>query len=117
MGDVQGLCDDDVTVQQFCSRYVEPMGEESDHIQLVALTDALLVRTHTWESQPILGHAPAVQYSIWHWMHPATRMLMARSMAATSPSSTFQQHVKGTCVSANECLRLKRNLLCRCLSG
>ena len=53
MGDVQGLCDDDVTVQQFCSRYVEPMGEESDHIQLVALTDALLVRTHTWESQPI----------------------------------------------------------------
>ena len=40
---MQGLCDDDVTVQQFCTRYVEPMGEESDHIQLVALTDALLV--------------------------------------------------------------------------
>ena len=40
---LQGLCDDDVTVQQFCTKYVEPMGEESDHIQLVALTDALLV--------------------------------------------------------------------------
>ena len=80
-GDVQGLCDDDVTVQQFCSRYVEPMGEESDHIQLVALTDALLVRTHTWELQtpprnPLLGflqipgairgHAPAFQYSTLH---------------------------------------------------
>lgn len=43
----QGLCDDDVTVQQFCTRYVEPMGEESDHIQLVALTDALLVSPPT----------------------------------------------------------------------
>ena len=42
-GAAQGLCDDDVTVQQFCTKYVEPMGEESDHIQLVALTDALLV--------------------------------------------------------------------------
>ncbi len=68
VGNVQGLCDDDVTVQQFCSRYVEPMGEESDHIQLVALTDALLVRTPTWQSQSVLGLGQAVsqpsQYSI-----------------------------------------------------
>jgi ubiquitin thioesterase protein OTUB1 len=41
---MQGICDDDVTVEQFCRRYVEPMGEESDHVHIVALTDALLVR-------------------------------------------------------------------------
>ena len=35
--------DDPVTVEQFCRRYVEPMGEESDHIHIVAITDALQV--------------------------------------------------------------------------
>ena len=39
----QGMCDDAVTVEQFCRRYVEPMGEESDHVHIVALTDALQV--------------------------------------------------------------------------
>ena len=28
-------------MEQFCRRYVEPMGEESDHVHIVALTDAL----------------------------------------------------------------------------
>ena len=41
------LCRACATMMSPCSssapRYVEPMGEESDHIQLVALTDALLV--------------------------------------------------------------------------
>lgn len=39
------MCDDDITVEQFCRRFVEPMGEESDHVHIVALTDALLVRS------------------------------------------------------------------------
>ena len=28
-------------VEEFCHRFVEPMAEESDHIQAIALTDAL----------------------------------------------------------------------------
>lgn len=40
---LQGMMDDPVTVEQFCRRYVEPMGEESDHIHIVAMTDALQV--------------------------------------------------------------------------
>jgi hypothetical protein len=42
---LQGMCDDEVSVEQFCRRYVEPMGEESDHVHIVALTNALLVST------------------------------------------------------------------------
>ena len=45
------MMDDPVTVEQFCRRYVEPMGEESDHIHIVAITDALQVRPypgHSW---------------------------------------------------------------------
>lgn len=44
-GVAQGMMDDPVTVEQFCRRYVEPMGEESDHIHIVAITDALQVRS------------------------------------------------------------------------
>ena len=33
----------DMDVQQFRQRCVEPMGEESDHLHIVALTDALQV--------------------------------------------------------------------------
>jgi len=36
--DVKGMLDDPVTVEQFCRRYVEPMGED-----IVAITDALQV--------------------------------------------------------------------------
>jgi hypothetical protein len=35
------MSDEAITVEQFCRRYVEPMGEESDHVHIVALTDAL----------------------------------------------------------------------------
>jgi ubiquitin thioesterase protein OTUB1 len=38
---IMGLSDLDVAT--FCARCVDPMGEESDHVQLVALTDALQV--------------------------------------------------------------------------
>lgn len=48
---LQGMMDDPVTVEQFCRRYVEPMGEESDHIHIVAITDALQVRLYTGESK------------------------------------------------------------------
>jgi hypothetical protein len=30
-------------LQTFCQKYVEAMGEESDHVHIVALTDALQV--------------------------------------------------------------------------
>lgn len=35
--------DEDITVKQFCMRYVEVMGAESDHVHIVALSDALQV--------------------------------------------------------------------------
>lgn len=42
---LQGLYDDVVVeVDTFCRKFVEPMGEESDHIHIVALCDALQVR-------------------------------------------------------------------------
>eukprot|EP00890_Picochlorum_soloecismus_P003342 jgi/Picsp_1/4008/NSC_01520-R1_ubiquitin thioesterase otubain-like protein len=33
----------DMSVEEFCTKCVDPMGEESDHIQLVALTNALQI--------------------------------------------------------------------------
>ncbi len=38
---MQGYHDGLESVEQFCRKLVEPMGEESDHIHIVALTDAL----------------------------------------------------------------------------
>lgn len=38
---LQGLSDMDV--ETFCRSCIDPMGEESDHVQMVALTDALQV--------------------------------------------------------------------------
>ena len=35
------MSDEEMSVQQFWQRCVEPMGEESDHVHIVALTDAL----------------------------------------------------------------------------
>lgn len=35
--------DPPASVDLFCQRFVEPMGEESDHVHIVALTDALEV--------------------------------------------------------------------------
>ncbi len=40
---LQGMTDEGLTVEQFRRRCVEPMGEESDHVHIVALTDALQV--------------------------------------------------------------------------
>lgn len=40
---IMGMHDDVLDVANFCHRHVEPMGEESDHVHIVALTDALLV--------------------------------------------------------------------------
>lgn len=44
------MLDDPITVEQFCRKYVEPMGEESDHIHIVAITDALQVSFHPKET-------------------------------------------------------------------
>jgi ubiquitin thioesterase protein OTUB1 len=38
---MQGMSDDFTSSEAFCRRSVEPMGEESDHIQAVALCDAV----------------------------------------------------------------------------
>ncbi|KAK9865354.1 hypothetical protein WJX84_003445 [Apatococcus fuscideae] len=40
---IMGMTDEGLTVEQFRRRCVEPMGEESDHVHIVALTDALQV--------------------------------------------------------------------------
>lgn len=40
---MQGMTDEGLSVEQFRRRCVEPMGEESDHVHIVALTDALQV--------------------------------------------------------------------------
>ncbi|GFR40095.1 hypothetical protein Agub_g643 [Astrephomene gubernaculifera] len=41
---ILGMYDDPpATVELFCQRHVEPMGEESDHIHIVAITEALQV--------------------------------------------------------------------------
>ncbi len=37
------MSDDLLSVEQFCRTSVEPMGEESDHVHIVALADALQV--------------------------------------------------------------------------
>mmetsp|Transcript_26454 Transcript_26454/g.50235 ORF Transcript_26454/g.50235 Transcript_26454/m.50235 type:complete len:272 (-) Transcript_26454:287-1102(-) len=38
---VISMQEEGMTVQDFCRRHVEPMGEESDHLHLVAMADAL----------------------------------------------------------------------------
>ncbi len=38
---LQGLTD--MAVDEFCSKCIDPMGEESEHVQVVALTNALHV--------------------------------------------------------------------------
>lgn len=40
---LQGMWDVVMSVEQFCQGHVEPMSEESDHIHIVAITDALQV--------------------------------------------------------------------------
>ncbi|KAG1676553.1 hypothetical protein FOA52_000096 [Chlamydomonas sp. UWO 241] len=40
---IMGMYDEAPAVDHFCQKYVEPMGEESDHVHIVALTDALQV--------------------------------------------------------------------------
>jgi ubiquitin thioesterase protein OTUB1 len=41
------MVDEDIDVKQFCNRHVEVMGTESDHIHIVALSDALQVSLET----------------------------------------------------------------------
>lgn len=42
---IAGMYDDPAasSVDSFCCRFVEPMGEESDHLHCVAITDALQI--------------------------------------------------------------------------
>ena len=40
----QGMYDEAPSVDSFCHKCVEVMGEESDHVHIVALSDALQVR-------------------------------------------------------------------------
>lgn len=41
---ILGMTEFPMEIEDFCRRYVECMGEESDHIQLVATADAFQVR-------------------------------------------------------------------------
>ena len=56
---LQGMSDEAITVEQFCRRYVEPMGEESDHVHIVALTDALQVCTQALSWYRMRGFSAA----------------------------------------------------------
>ena len=38
------MADEELDVKAFCTRYVEVMGTESDHVHIVALSDALQAR-------------------------------------------------------------------------
>lgn len=38
------MMDEEIDVKTFCTRYVEVMGTESDHVHIVALSDALQAR-------------------------------------------------------------------------
>lgn len=44
LSSVQGMVDEEMDVKQFCTRHVEVMGTESDHVHIVALSDALQAR-------------------------------------------------------------------------
>ena len=63
----------DMDVQQFRQRCVEPMGEESDHLHIVALTDALQVLAlllcqstfRSWQAEPYCGTKLAGRTSTW----------------------------------------------------
>ena len=41
------MADEEIDVKLFCTRYVEVMGTESDHVHIVALSDALQARALT----------------------------------------------------------------------
>ena len=41
---ILGMTDNFIDIEDFCRRNIECMGEESDHIQLVAVADAFQVR-------------------------------------------------------------------------
>jgi Peptidase C65 Otubain len=49
---ILGMTDTFMGTPEFCRRFVEAMGEESDHIQLVAVADAFQARAHS-----ACGHA------------------------------------------------------------
>ncbi|KAK9815200.1 hypothetical protein WJX73_010822 [Symbiochloris irregularis] len=56
---ILGMFDDCPSVDHFRQRYVEPMGEESDHVHIVALTDALQVPIRIVYLDQSLGAAMA----------------------------------------------------------
>lgn len=66
----------DLDVDAFCRRYVDPMDEESDHIQIVALTDALRVPLRvvyldrSGSGGPTTGGAPATPVVDMHDFAP-----------------------------------------------
>ena len=51
---VIGMTESVQDVTQFCRQYVEPMGEESDHAHIIAITDALKVPIRVFYLNPSL---------------------------------------------------------------
>ncbi|KAJ7545426.1 hypothetical protein O6H91_09G119500 [Diphasiastrum complanatum] len=61
-----------LTVQQFCKASVEPMGEESDHVHITALTDALGVPVRVVYLDRSLGDSGKVAEVNHHDFIPAS---------------------------------------------
>ena len=102
---MQGMCDDAVTVEQFCRRYVEPMGEESDHVHIVALTDALQVfswRRTSLQSLSALQHCassdwqlPAADFDVATHAEVPCCALLKRASSARVTCSHAGAHPSG----------------------
>jgi Peptidase C65 Otubain len=60
---LQGISIEELSVEQFRRKCVEPMGEESDEVHIVALTDVLQVGARDWCG------AISESYSMW-WRRP-----------------------------------------------
>ena len=111
---VQGMSDDAPTVDHFRQRYVEPMGEESDHVHIVAITDALQVSNCSLTTVSM-----AVPHGIFAGCAdpPVNLILQGRSLPATlrgrGVATTFcSQAVPSALVHSSI-----PHMVCRCPSG
>ena len=80
------MTDDPMTVEVFCRRFVEPMGEESDHVHIVALTDALQVSI--LQSMGTQAESRVLGSLVRHRLHPASRVWLICATRTSSPSTS-----------------------------
>lgn len=85
---ILGTMDNCIGVDDFRRRYVEVMGEESDHIQVVALSEAFRVRRRHWHQLSVSsGSLCHVLYS-----HHGSVQLVIRTVL--SAVLVFQQKLQ-----------------------